>query len=209
MPKYVQDLIRPIQRRFRLKRMQAFIQRFGVTEQTTILDVGGIASIWEDLPVKPRVTILNFKKPRNPLPAHISFVVGDGTSLQFPDRAFDIVFSNSTIEHLGTWENQQLFAAELRRVGRAYYVQTPNYFFPIEPHYLAPAIHWLPRAARRVLSRIATPWGWVERPTREAAHAMVDEIRLLTAREMGALFPDGVLHRERVLGLTKSLVMVR
>ena len=209
MPRYVQDLIRPVQRRFRLRRMEAFVNRFGVTDETTILDVGGVASIWEGLSVKPRVTILNFKKPRKQLPDHITFVVGDGTGIDFPDRSFDIAFSNSTIEHLGNWENQQRFAIEMRRVGRRYYVQTPHYHFPIEPHYLAPFVHWLPPSVQKRVVRFGTPWGWIERPSKEAAAAMVEEIRLLVAEEMERLFPDGTVDREVVGGLTKSLIAYR
>jgi hypothetical protein len=209
MPRYVQDLIRPLQRRFRLARMEAFVQRFGVTDDTTILDVGGVASLWEGLSVSPRVTILNFKKPKKPLPAHIDFVVGDGTRIQYPDRSFDIAFSNSTIEHLRDWNTQARFALEMRRVGRAYYVQTPNYYFPIEPHYLAPFIHWFAPAIQKRLVRYATPWGWIERPSRANAEAMVEEIRLLRPGEMQQLFPDGRLEREEFLGMTKSLIMYR
>ncbi len=116
MPRYVQDFIVPIQRRFRLRRMMSFVERFGVTDETTILDVGGVASIWEGLPVKPRVTILNFRKPKKALPEHVRFIVGDGTKIELPDKSFDIAFSNSTIEHLGSWTNQERFAAEMRRV---------------------------------------------------------------------------------------------
>ena len=77
----------------------------------------------------------------------------DATNLhEFGDASFDIAFSNSVIEHLSTFENQARMAAEVRRVARAYWVQTPNFWFPIEPHFLVPAWHWLPGWLMAVLA---------------------------------------------------------
>ena len=65
-------------------------------------------------------------------------MVGDGCALKFPDKSYDIAFSNSVIEHVGSWERQQAFAKDIRRVGKAIWVQTPARECLIEPHYLAP-----------------------------------------------------------------------
>lgn len=133
---------------------------------------------------------------------------GDGRKLPFKDQAFDLVYSNSVIEHLGTWENQQAFAAECKRAGRSYYIQTPNRWFPIEPHYIAFFVHWLPRRIRRRILRHFTLWGWLTRPTQADCDAVIAEIRLLTHKELQALFPEATIWRERVFGLTKSLIAV-
>lgn len=95
------------------------------------------------------------------------------------------------------------------RVGRALWIQTPNRWFPIEPHFLTPFIHWLPKRLRKRLVRNFTVWGLVTRPTIETAHEIVDEIRLLSAKELRELFPGCEIVRERFLGLTKSLIVVR
>ena len=62
--------------------------------------------------------------------------------------------------------------------------------FPIEPHYLTPFVHWLPKALRRRILRRGSVWGWIARPTQAYVDGMVDEIRLLRRREMELLFPD-------------------
>lgn len=131
---------------------------------------------------------------------NVTVQVGDGTRLQFGDSEFGAVFSSSTIEHVPK-ELQPAFAAEIRRVGRRYFVQTPNRYFPIEPHYQFPLFQFLPRRVQRALnSRFSL--GWRKKGEWE-------DITLLTARDLRRLFPDAEIHRERVFGLTKSLMAVR
>jgi hypothetical protein len=122
------------------------------------------------------------------------------------DRQYDVVFSNSTIEHVGTWDDQKRAAAEIRRVGKRYFVQTPNRYFPIEPHFLVPGFQFLPVWLRAgLLSR--TRLGWMPRaPDYMSARAEVEQIRLLTRREMCVLFPGASLHIERFGLLAKSFV---
>lgn len=137
------------------------------------------------------------------------FRAGDGCALPFADGEFDVVFSNSVIEHVGSWERQQAFAREARRVGRRLWVQTPAREFFIEPHLLAPFVHWLPRRTQRGLIRWATGWGWLTRPTPAQVDEFLAEVRLLTRREMTELFPDCEILTERFLGLPKSYIAVR
>jgi Methyltransferase domain len=178
---------------------------------STILDVGGTESFWEMMDFAESgydITLLN----THPIETHhqgIRSVVGDARSLDlFADRQFDIVFSNSVIEHVGTLEQQRMMANEVRRVARRYFVQTPNFSFPIEPHFLFPGFQWLPREARVWLVRHAAI-GWYERtPDLEAARAIVNEVRLLTRREIRMLFPDGEITSETFYGLTKSFMVV-
>ena len=185
--------------------MKRFVRMMQPTPDTTILDVGGCEDFWAMLEIEPRVTLLNVRpEPGN----RFRRVLGDGCSLPFADQSFDMVFSNSVIEHVGGWERQQRFAEEVRRVGRRYWVQTPDIRFPIEPHLLAPFIHWLPRAARYRLAGACTPWAWLTKPSLEQVRAVVDEIRLLSAGEMAILFPGATLVRERLLGLSKSVIAV-
>jgi hypothetical protein len=125
------------------------------------------------------------------------------------DGAFDVAFCNSVIEHVGGRDEQAALAAQLSRVARGLWVQTPARGFPLEPHLLTPFFHFLPRRWQRRLARNFTVWGWLTRPDRERARAMVDAISLLGYREFAALFPDCEIRRERFLGWTKSYVAVR
>ena len=94
-------------------------------------------------------------------------------------------------------------------MGKGYYVQTPNRWFPVEPHYLAPFIHFLPKSRHKGLIRNWSFWGWLNRPSVQEAEQFADGIHLLTRADMRSLFPDAVILRERTLGLTKSLIAVR
>jgi 2-polyprenyl-3-methyl-5-hydroxy-6-metoxy-1,4-benzoquinol methylase len=132
--------------------------------------------------------------------ANVTVRVADGTSLPYADGEFPVVFSNSVIEHVPR-ELRPAFAAEIRRVGRRYFVQTPNRYFPIEPHYQVPFFQFLPKRTQRWLKQRLT-LGWHDKGHWE-------DIDLLSASELRRLFPDSVIHRERLFGLTKSLVAVR
>src|SRR5580700_6944769 len=123
-------------RRFRARRMREFVSRFGVTEETRILDVGGTPVNWLLAGVRPRVTLLNMPRGQERDEASFTFVSGDGCQLPFRDQSFEIIFSNSVIEHVGTPDQQRRFAQEIQRVGRRYWVQTPNRRFPVAQHLL-------------------------------------------------------------------------
>jgi transposase len=135
--------------------------------------------------------------------------VGDARATAFEDNAFDIVFSNSVIEHLGDSDSQAQFAREVRRLAPNYFVQTPDKRFPVEPHFLAPFVHWLPPRIRRRVVRNFSVWGLVTRPSFERCCELVREIRLLSKREMRNYFPDAELITEHFLGMPKSLISVR
>ena len=131
---------------------------------------------------------------------NVTAMQADGTDLPFGDREFDVGFSNSVIEHVPK-HLQPAFASEMGRVAERYYVQTPNRWFPIEPHYQLPLFQFLPARIRMALNRRFT-LGW-------QAKGQWEEITLLSARDLRRLFPGAEIHREKVLGLTKSLIAVR
>jgi hypothetical protein len=204
----------PICRHFRTRRIQKFIDVFRPGPETRILDVGGLPRFWTaNLPVDSRITVLNLE-PLEECEAslatpNMTCVVGDGTQLQYDDREFDIVFSNSVVEHVGTFENQIAFAREARRVGRGYWVQTPAHEFPVEPHYWSPFIHWLPKEAQKHLLRNFTLWGIMGRPDKARIEAALAEVRLMKRREVQELFPDGQIWTERLAGLAKSYTVYK
>jgi len=205
----IQDVYRFFQSRFRPARMKEFLELFKPWPEMSILDVGGTSAFWSDSGRTLRVTILNISPGPERLPPNLTYVQGSATSLPFSDRSFDIVFSNSMIEHLRDRVSQEYFAREALRVGRGVWVQTPARWFPIEPHLLTPFIHYLPKRAQRSLLRNFTVWGLIARPDQSYVDRFLDETVLLSARDMRALFPGCKLRRERVLGLTKSLIAVR
>ena len=194
-------------RYFRSKRIHNFIRVFQPGPHTRILDVGGLPRFWS-VPVNAQITILNLDRLDDTeasfLQPNMTCVIGDGTRLPYGDGEFDIVFSNSVIEHVSTFENQVAFAKEARRVGRGYWIQTPAYEFPIEPHYFAPFIHWCPKSLQRRLLRNFTLWGLMGRPSDRFIEMAMAEIRLMRRPEVAQLFPDGEIWIERMLGLPKS-----
>ncbi len=201
----IHDIYRPFLRHFRKSRNRRFIQEMKLTPATTVLDVGGTPSFWQQMPVQPDVTLLNLEAVPG---SGYKQVVGSACSLPFPDKSFDIVFSNSMIEHLGSWENQVLAANEMLRVGRQLWVQTPYQWFPVEPHYVTPVVHWFPKKVRRALLPY-TVWGLVTHASKELCDSTVNEIQLLNIQQMRKLFPQCDITYERFGGLVKSLIAVR
>jgi 2-polyprenyl-3-methyl-5-hydroxy-6-metoxy-1,4-benzoquinol methylase len=196
----------------RRKRFGFFLSLLaGVPRPLRILDVGGTQGFWErmDFTNEPGVTITVL----NLAPQAIKFdgfssIVGDATDLSFfADHSFDVVISNSVIEHVGDTSRQSRMAREIVRVGKCYFVQTPNYYFPIEPHYLFPGFQWLPLETRAWLLN-HFDLGWNKRKTtREEALRSVSSVRLLRKEQLVSLFPQANLYEEKVLGLTKSFVV--
>jgi len=178
-----------------------------------ILDIGGTKQYWDmmiassDLCRELIVTLLN-PEPLNLTHRNFIAMRGDGRAMpQFVDRQFDLVFSNSTIEHVGGFEDQKHMADEVRRVGREYYVQTPNRYFPIEPHFVFPFFQFFPVTLRVWLLQHFN-LGWFSRiQDRSKAWHEVTSIRLLTRTEVEQLFPDGIIINERLYGFVKSFVV--
>lgn len=173
-----------------------------------ILDIGGTNAFWENRGWHQRsdveILTLNLvaEEQRH---ASIRPLAGDARNIaQFDDRSMDVVFSNSVIEHLFTFEDQGRMASEIQRVGKAFWVQTPNFWFPMEPHFHFVGWQWLPIAVRAsILQRRACGWrGPCPDPT--AARRLVEEVRLLTRSELQVLFPRANIVAERFCGLAKS-----
>jgi hypothetical protein len=212
---HINDIYYRLFRIWRFKRFQQFVQTLQPTSQTTILDIGGYPQTWTaHPPIAKSITCINLHKfdwdPSSAPEHHIRVEFGDACQLPYEDASFDIVFSNSVIEHVGTWENQQAFATELQRVGKKFWVQTPAFECPIEVHYLAPFVHWLPQSWQRAAVSYLTPWSWIQRPSEAEIDEMFATIRPLRDSEMRVLFPDAVIAKEYLAGfIPKSHIAFR
>lgn len=182
----------------------------GFPRPVRIIDFGGTHAFWEQRgwagrPELQITTINLFAEPRKF--DNIVSIKGDATSLpEVEDGAFDVSFSNSVIEHLFTLDAQRAMAREVRRVARAYWVQTPNFWFPMEPHFHVPGWQWMPKSLRVAMIR---RWrcGWRGPcPDPVGARQMVEEVRLMTRRELRACFSEATIWGERLFGLVKSWV---
>lgn len=204
------NLWRRLQTRIRKKRFE-FFRSFiaSIPRPFSVLDVGGTQEFWEKMEfIKDDIKIIIYNLSTTEMVhACLISMAGDARNMrEFQDQEFDIAFSNSVIEHVGTYQQQSLMAEEVRRVGKRYFVQTPNRYFPIDPHVLLPFFQFLPfRLKVFILTHFRSPWGW-KISSREEAIQYVNEIRLLTEKELRSLFPDANIYKEKFLGLTKSFI---
>ncbi|MEK6277262.1 MAG: methyltransferase domain-containing protein [Actinomycetota bacterium] len=183
----------PLARRARERRHALYREMMAPRPGDAIVDVGcgheGLAAFEHDAEITGLDAV---DRPGYP-GAH--FVRGDARDLPFEPASFAIAYSNSLIEHIDPADRPR-FAEQIRRVGRHYWVQTPNRSFPVEPHVLLPGFQFLPERVQRRLWRV----GVLRIP--------YEPIHLLDAAELRELFPDAVILRERFAGLTKSLIAV-
>jgi Methyltransferase domain len=195
------------------RRWTRFVARFPELSEMTVLDLGGTPRAWAAAPVLPRrLVILNTEPSGRDDAIAAEIVTGDACDPPACIRAdtFDLVYSNSVIEHVGGHDRRKRFAETARVAAPHHWIQTPYRYFPVEPHFLFPGYQFLPLAARTTLGR---HWG----PTRRSVHAMsqpdavdyVQAIELLSVTDMAAYFPDSEIARERLGGMVKSLIAIR
>lgn len=182
--------------------------------QCRILDVGGTEYYWRiagDLFEKAPVTVdlINLEKADVSAPWCRSFA-GDACNLDGIDTgAYDLVHSNSVIEHVGQWQQMASMAGHIRRIAPNYYVQTPYFWFPYEPHFRFAGFHWLPETVRyKLLMRFNLGFGG-KRETVDAAMRGIQSSNMLDQTQFESLFPDAQIRHERFFGLTKSLMAIR
>lgn len=205
--------------RMRKARSARIVELIGVIAaergQCRILDLGGEPDYWRLFDrsflegSKVAVTLVNPQAFVLDDPM-FEAIKGDACAMDgFADLAFDLVHSNSVVEHVGDWPRMEAFAAEVRRLAPRYYVQTPYFWFPIEPHFSAPFFHWRSEQSRAGLL-LKRRHGFAERaPDLGAAMRDVQHARLLDKRQFEFLFPDARHLDERFAGLTKSLIAIR
>jgi SAM-dependent methyltransferase len=177
--------------RARGRRHERLFTLTGVTPDSRIVDIGcGVLGLRRHAPDHDITGVDRVPRPGYPGPLVVADVLA---GLPFADGEFDLAYCSSVIEHIAR-EDRPAFAAELRRVARGWYVQTPAFSFPIEPHALLPFAHWLPVRLRRAYWRLGVAGEW-------------ERIELLRRAEMAALF--GEPAAERAGPLVKSWISVR
>jgi SAM-dependent methyltransferase len=197
--------------RSRRRKFALFMETIAPTAETTVLDIGVDDTAFGDTAFGAATgcVTLNFFEELYPWPDKITalglhegerfrasypgvrYVRGDALALPFEDGAFDVVFSNAVIEHVGGLEQQRRFVAEALRVAGRAFITTPNRWFPVEVHTRLPLVHWLPEAvAHRAYDLARKPWA--------------KENRLLGPGAMRRLFPPDA----RILNLGMTLVAV-
>ncbi len=197
--------------RRRALRWQWLLQAFPDLDQMDVIDLGGCLTTWLRAPVRARhVHIVNISKPPLEVPDWADVARGDACALPaaIADRRYDLVFSNSVIEHVGGHERRARFADAVHSLSDAHWVQTPYRYFPVEPHWLVPGLQFLPVALR---AAVATRWPLAHTRGRSKAAVLSTVLwtDLIDKTQMRAYFPDSELVYERFLGLTKSLIAVR
>lgn len=197
--------------RLRQKRFERFTDLCAnLPRPLHILDFGGTPQFWAQRGWTDRddihITTVNLQATISP---YSNITATQGNVLDLPssyDQAFDIAFSNSVLEHLETYDNQVAMAEAMRRAAPRLWMQTPNYWFPMEPHFHVPGWQWLPHRVRvALLQRRRCGWRG-PCPDRAEADALVREVRLLKRREIAAMFPGATIEPERIGGIVKSWI---
>jgi hypothetical protein len=179
-----------------------------------IIDLGGEPGYWRNLDLSTLraagASVLLVNTTEQPAEPAFETLAADACDLsRFSAGAFDLAHSNSVIEHVGEWDRMAAFAGELRRLAPSYYVQTPYFWFPIEPHFLSLGFHWTPETSR-VRAMLRRDHGHFARAhSVTEAMEIVRSARLLDRTQFEALFPDADHSVERFGGLVKSLIAVR
>lgn len=224
----VNKIVKNLSAKAREKRAKLFLENFALDDKTKILDLGSesganIYNILKSTSVAPENVFIadideDLIKKGSEEFGFNAVLINEKGAIDFPDGFFDIVYCSSVIEHTtvnktevwefkngaefkkAAWRRQKAFAAEIIRLGKQYFVQTPSKSFPVESHTWLPIVGYLPREVLLPVLRISNKF-WVK--------AAEPDFNLLGEGEMKNLFPGAKIVREKSFGLTKSLMAVK
>ncbi len=178
-----------------------------------VLDIGGDFAYWHNVgwtDERCEFFLLNLDQPPVP-PGFMNFHAVTGNALELPYQPgdFDIVFSNSVIEHMGSKEAQEKFAHQVRRIASCFIIQTPSFWFPLEPHARIPFFQFIPHAIRALLIMGFTI-NYFPRARKYAEAVAVSKTTIMFGkRRFQQLFPDASIIVETWMGLPKSYIAVK
>ncbi|MFU0506414.1 methyltransferase domain-containing protein [Pseudaminobacter sp. NGMCC 1.201702] len=185
--------------------------------EARILDIGGTQTYWligEEFLRQHRnrikITLVNTEVENVTDTRMFDALVGDGADPDlFGSERFDLVHSNSVIEHVGSWERMRAFAENTKRLAPRSYVQTPNYWFPLEPHFRFAGFQYLPECVRIALI-MRYSLGFFRRiEDFDEARDIIDHHTLISTRQVRKLFADAQVSHEKFLGFNKSIIAIR
>jgi len=142
-----------------LKKCELFFNLMNPSPEDILVDAGGgigegFNLIWRYfkkvivIDINPKAIEYVNRKFNN-----VEGIVGDVCNMPLKDKSVDYLFSNAVIEHIDK-NKRFLFANEVRRVTRkGYFITTPNFFFPFEPHYLCPFFQYLPESVKKIVKK--------------------------------------------------------
>ncbi|MFK8183695.1 MAG: methyltransferase domain-containing protein [Phormidesmis sp.] len=211
-----QHIIYPVMTHFRRQRLAEFLKAFPNLKDYSVLDVGGRPFLWDLLKqeygVAPKSLVLLNTPSETMLPDSPDYTVmiADGRELPYDENSFDLVFSNSVIEHVGNHAQMAQFAKECDRVGRRLYIQTPNRWFPLEAHFGALFVHWLPRTWYKKLSILSLRYlfSYKDPVEKDYFYQELETTLLVSKKELQSFFPGKRIVAERCMGIAKSLIVV-
>ena len=201
----------------RKRKLQLFYEIMKPSSETRVLDVGAQANPYgnrglqliDSYPWRDKLTVVNTSREHLQLIKQhypeVEVVVGDACALPWPDRYFDIIYSNAVIEHLGDFERQKEMASEIARVAKRWFVTTPNRWYPFEFHLRLPFVTWLPGHGYLWASKLLS-----YDHARQAYAVGLDysDLRLMTAKELERCFPGSRIIKQRVTFMPETLIAV-
>ena len=204
--------ITPILGYFRLRRGNEIRRLFPDLHAYRVLDLGGSVHFWHESGLVDHIKSVDIYNVSNSeirtthaISEKFRVHIYDGQRLPESDQSYDFVISNSVLEHIPPPERAQV-AREARRVGKRGFIQTPAFEFPIEPHFVLPFIHWLPRSLGRWCVRLS-PWALLSSHPAAVQDAYWAEVQLLSRSQLAALFPGDNVSSERFLALPKAWIV--
>jgi len=203
--------IKFFQKKFRKSRGIFLKQTYPKINTYKILDVGGSQSFWNEINILSNyknLTILNIKEYQNEYENKdkINTVIYDGKTIPFKNQSFDLIICNSVIEHVSI-SHRKLFCKELMRVGKNYFLQTPSFYFPFEPHFVMPFLHWLPKNVGFLFAHLS-PWRILSNPDKYLIKDYFYNTNLLKEAELKEYFKNSRIFKEKLFLMTKSYYVI-